>query len=82
VPRGLGGEWDRARLAAETIALLRARGGALREHVVTDVVPFDEGPRLLHDLADRRREPIQAVFAFEGASHGADPGSSGRPPAS
>jgi threonine dehydrogenase-like Zn-dependent dehydrogenase len=65
VPRGLEATWGRERLAWETIELLRAHGAALREHVVTDVVPLAEGPRLLPELAARRRDPIQAVFAVE-----------------
>ena len=54
--------WDRERLSAETISLLRAHGPAVREHVVTDVVPSAEGPALLADLAARRRHVIQAVL--------------------
>jgi NADPH:quinone reductase-like Zn-dependent oxidoreductase len=68
VPRGLERSWDRARLAGETIALLREHGDTLRDRVITDVVPLAEGPRLLRELADRRREPIQAVFAVGGSA--------------
>lgn len=64
VPRGLAHVWDRERLSRETIALLRARGDAIREHLVTDVVPFAEGAALLHDVAARRRHVIQGVLAF------------------
>jgi threonine dehydrogenase-like Zn-dependent dehydrogenase len=67
VPRGLAGSWDRARLCRATIDLLRERGDELREHVITDVVPLRDGPRLLGELADRRREPVQAVFQVDGA---------------
>jgi threonine dehydrogenase-like Zn-dependent dehydrogenase len=62
VPRGLQHSWDRARLARETIELLRARGGLIREHLITDVVDFEEAPGLIADLAARRRHTIQAVF--------------------
>jgi threonine dehydrogenase-like Zn-dependent dehydrogenase len=62
VPRGLAHLWDRERLSAETIGLIRSRGDVLGEHLVTDVVPFEEGPRLLLDLADRRRHCVQAVL--------------------
>lgn len=62
VPRGQAHLWDRARLSAETIALLRADGAAVREHLVTDLVPLDEAPTLLADLAARRRHVVQAVF--------------------
>ena len=65
VPRGTAHAWDRERLSAETIALLRAHGPAVREHVVTDVVPLAEGPALLADLAARRRHVIQAVLTCE-----------------
>lgn len=63
VPRGLAHVWDRERLSAETIDLLRDDGAAVREHVVTAVVPFEEAPGLLNDLAGRRRQEIQAVLA-------------------
>jgi NADPH-dependent curcumin reductase CurA len=62
VPRGLAAVWDRRRLADETIRLLRARGAGIREHLVTDVVPFEEAPALLADVAARRRHVLQAVF--------------------
>jgi threonine dehydrogenase-like Zn-dependent dehydrogenase len=68
VPRGLAGTWDRTRLAAETLALLADRGDAIRRHVVTDVVPFDEGPALMTELAQRRRPTVSAVFAVDPAS--------------
>ncbi len=65
VPRGTAHMWDRERLSAETIALLRAHGPAVREHVITDVVPLAEGPALLADLAARRRHVIQAVLTCD-----------------
>ena len=64
VPRGLGATWDRERLSAETVRLLHRDGEAIRRHLITAVVPFDEGPALLTDLADRRRQEVQAVLAF------------------
>ena len=64
VPRGLATYWDRERLSAETIELLRRFGEPIRKHLVTAVVPFDEAPALLHDLAERRRHELQAVIAF------------------
>jgi 2-desacetyl-2-hydroxyethyl bacteriochlorophyllide A dehydrogenase len=63
VPRGLEGAWDRARLSRETVALLESCGDLIRRHVVTHVVPFDEGPALLRDIAQRRQHVIQAVLA-------------------
>jgi NADPH:quinone reductase-like Zn-dependent oxidoreductase len=63
VPRGLAPTWDRERLSAETVALLRAYGESVRKHLVTAVLPFDEAPALLDDLAHRRRQELQAVLA-------------------
>lgn len=62
VPRGLAHLWDRNRLAHETIELLQAHGGRIREHLITDVVSFDDAPSLLADLAARKRHVLQAVF--------------------
>ncbi|RAN96457.1 L-threonine 3-dehydrogenase [Micromonospora noduli] len=63
VPRGLAPTWDRERLSAETVDLLRTYGDAIRKHLVSAVVPFDEAPALLTDLADRRRQELQVVLA-------------------
>jgi hypothetical protein len=65
VPRGTAHLWDRDRLSALTIALLREHGAAIRDHVITDVVPLAVGPALLTELAARRRHTIQAVLAVE-----------------
>ena len=67
VPKGLSHLWDRERLSAETIAMLRAEGGPVMEHVITDVVPIERAPELLEEIAQRRRHVVQAVFTFEGA---------------
>ena len=64
MPRDLTHTWDRERLSAETIDLLRADGAAIREHVITAVVPFEDAPALFADLAARRRHELQAVLAF------------------
>lgn len=63
VPRGLAPTWDRERLSAETIELLRAYGDAIRKHLVSAVVPFEQAPALLTDLAERRRQELQVVLA-------------------
>ncbi|MGK5740773.1 zinc-binding dehydrogenase [Micromonospora sp. URMC 103] len=63
VPRGLAPTWDRERLSAETIDLLRTHGDLIRKHLVSAVVPFDEAPALLTDLAERRRQELQVVLA-------------------
>ncbi|MGC4838427.1 zinc-dependent alcohol dehydrogenase [Micromonospora vinacea] len=62
VPRGLAPTWDRERLSAETVDLLRTYGDTIRKHLVSAVVPFDEAPTLLTDLADRRRQELQVVL--------------------
>lgn len=62
VPRGLGHLWNRSRLAGETVAFLQDCGELVLEHVVTDLVPFDEAPAFLADLAAHERASIQAVF--------------------
>jgi NADPH:quinone reductase-like Zn-dependent oxidoreductase len=65
VPRGTAHLWDRERLSAETIRLLRAEGKGVREHVITDLVPLEDAPALFADLAGRRRHVLQAVFTFD-----------------
>ncbi|GGM29220.1 zinc-dependent alcohol dehydrogenase [Micromonospora yangpuensis] len=62
VPRGLAPTWDRERLSAETIDLLRCHGNLIGTHLVSAVVPFDEAPALLTDLAQRRRQELQVVL--------------------
>jgi threonine dehydrogenase-like Zn-dependent dehydrogenase len=66
VPRGMAPAWPRPALAAVTLDLLRERGADVRAHLVSDVVPFDEGADLLADLAARRRSVMQAVLRFDG----------------
>ena len=66
VPRGLTHLWSRRRLAGETIDLLRAFGPAVREHLITDVVPLEEAPELMTQVANRQRHIIQAVFRVAG----------------
>ena len=67
VPRGLAGDWDRARLSAETIKLLRSHGDAIRGHLITDVVPYDDAPLLIHEVSRRHRHVLTAVFAVASA---------------
>ncbi|WP_431884583.1 zinc-binding dehydrogenase [Micromonospora wenchangensis] len=62
VPRGLAPTWDRERLSAETIDLLRRHGDLVRAHLVSAVVPFADAPALLTDLAERRRHELQVVL--------------------
>jgi threonine dehydrogenase-like Zn-dependent dehydrogenase len=67
VPRGMADAWPRSALAAVTLDLLRLHGNEIRSHLVTDVVPFEDGPRLLGELAERRlaSPPLQAVLRFD-----------------
>ena len=62
VPRGLAFAWDRRRLALETIDLLDETGDLVREHMITHVVPIEEGPAFLANLAETRPEFLQVVF--------------------
>lgn len=63
VPRGFAGLWDRRRLALEAVALLQAEGEAIRRHLITHVVPFDEGADFLRRLPVERPDFLQVVFA-------------------
>lgn len=64
-PRGTAGYWDRHRLSEETIRLLQRHGDDVRAHLVTDVVPLTEAPRLMLDVAARRRHVLSAVFTVD-----------------
>lgn len=64
VPRGLSHLWDRRRLADETVKLLRNRGPAIRDAMITDVVPIDDAPAFLRTLLADRPEFLQIVFSF------------------
>jgi threonine dehydrogenase-like Zn-dependent dehydrogenase len=62
VPRGLAPAWPRRRLCDETVNLLGRYARPLRDHVITDIIPYDEAGALFSDLAARRRHILQAVF--------------------
>lgn len=62
VPRGLAFEWNKRRLAQETIGLLGARGRDIAEHMITHVVPFEEAPAFLRHLVEERPDFLQIVF--------------------
>jgi threonine dehydrogenase-like Zn-dependent dehydrogenase len=64
VPRGLSDTWDRHRLAAETGRLLAANEEALRQHLITDVVPVRDAPAVITGLARRERSAVQVVLDF------------------
>ena len=65
VPRGLGFAWNRQRLARETADLLLAEGELIRNHMITDVVPFEHAPAFISDLVRCRRDFLQIVFEVE-----------------
>lgn len=65
VPRGLSFTWTRRRLMDETMTLLQEYGSLIRQHVITDIVPYDDAPQLFSDLSARKRDIIQAVFALQ-----------------
>lgn len=65
VPPGMDRLWDHERLGRETIALLAERGEAIRQQLITHVVPFDEAPDFLRRLVEERPEFIQIVFTYE-----------------
>jgi threonine dehydrogenase-like Zn-dependent dehydrogenase len=62
VPRGLASSWDRRRLSSETLLLLTDHGPDVREHLLTDVVAFDDAPVVFEELSSRRRSVISAAF--------------------
>ena len=64
VPRGYADRWDRPRLAEETARLLTTYAAGLREHLVTDVVPFAEAADVVLALARRERSAGQVVLDF------------------
>jgi hypothetical protein len=62
VPRRLASTWDRRRLAEETISFLRDCGPAIREHLITDVVPFGEAQHAFDALDAGAPGVIQTVL--------------------
>jgi hypothetical protein len=65
VPRGLAHEWDRHRLSAETVRLLAGHAAEVREHLISDVLPYEQAPVLMGDVAARRRHVLTAVFVVD-----------------
>ena len=62
VPRGLGFQWDRHRLSAETVKLLVARGDEVRAQLITHVVDIEEAPAFIARLVAERPDFLQVVF--------------------
>jgi len=66
VPRAVADSWNRARLSAETLQLLRRCGTQVRENLITDLVDAWDAPALFADLLSRRRQTLQAVLTWPG----------------
>jgi threonine dehydrogenase-like Zn-dependent dehydrogenase len=64
VPRRLRGTWDRTRLAMETIRFLNRHGDAVRQHLITHVVPLAQAQRGYELLAAKSPEALQVVLDF------------------
>ena len=62
VPRGLAQQWDKRRLANETVKLLQARGAEIKAQLITHVVPYDDAPAFISRLVGERPEFLQIVF--------------------
>ncbi|MDT8854406.1 glycosyltransferase [Paracoccaceae bacterium Fryx2] len=65
VPPGFAAGWDRPRLCQETLALLAAQGPAIRDALITHVVPFDDAPGFLAHLVADRPEFLQIAFVLD-----------------
>lgn len=62
VPAGLSDTWNRRQLSEQTLRLLKTHGRAVRDAMITHVVPFDEAPAFLSHLVADRPEFLQIVF--------------------
>lgn len=63
VPRGTAHAWSRARLARETVELLREKGSALVDTLITHTVPLDDAPGFVNHLVGERPNFLQVVFS-------------------
>lgn len=62
VPRRLRGTWDRGRLALETIRFLQRSGDAVRQHLITHIIPFTQAQRGYDLLAENSPRALQVVL--------------------
>lgn len=62
VPRRLSFLWNRARLAQETVNLLRSEGRRILDDLVSELVPFEQAPEFLSGLLANRRDFLQIVL--------------------
>jgi hypothetical protein len=65
VPRGLAHQWDRKRLALETVALLQEEATAILREIITHIVPFFDAPAFLAELVENRPDFMQIVFEVQ-----------------
>ncbi len=65
VPRGLEFQWDKRRLADETVKLLVKRGPEIMAQLITHVIPFDDAPDFIATLVRERPEFLQIVFKVD-----------------
>ena len=65
VPRSLAGEWDRRRLAAETIAFLKDEGRQVCDHLITHRFPFSHAQEAYELLSSGSKEALQVVLECE-----------------
>lgn len=65
VPRPLAGEWDRRRLASETIAFLKDEGDTVKEHVITHRLPFAQAQEAYDLLSKGSKEALQVILECE-----------------
>ncbi len=62
LPRKLSSQWDRRRLAATTLAFLSARGDAVRNHLITHILPFSYAQQAYETLASGGKQALQIVL--------------------
>jgi D-arabinose 1-dehydrogenase-like Zn-dependent alcohol dehydrogenase len=55
-------QWDRKRLSRETIAFLQDHGAELKEHLITNVEPFEKAQEIFDRLAARDPSMLQVVL--------------------
>jgi threonine dehydrogenase-like Zn-dependent dehydrogenase len=62
IPRGQRETWSKPRLSEETIRFLQEHGPALKENLITHVVPFGKAQEIFDHLATRDPAMLQVVL--------------------
>ncbi|HSX30107.1 MAG TPA: zinc-binding dehydrogenase [Candidatus Saccharimonadales bacterium] len=62
MPRHQAHQWDRVRLAHETITFLQEHGDFLKQHLITHVLPFSKAQEAYDHLAERDPKMLQVVL--------------------